>query len=196
MSRNLPMSNSELRKRSSEIRNRGSTLSGYSPRVMWARLSSQRTSRSSGNCSRYSVKCWIARREPVGIGVDGGRRDRQDARAFAAAHDAIVVLAAAQRGHALEINDRIKTFFGQLVAFLDPGPCLLENLVGAVRFSFVIEEHGFRDQQGEPLVIGLTGVRQAAIDHLDVLVAQSSIDLADFLQGGIGLPLLEDGRGR
>ena len=61
------MSNSESRKRSSEIRYRGSTFSGYSPRVMWARLSSQRTSRSSGNCSRYSVKWRIASREPVGL---------------------------------------------------------------------------------------------------------------------------------
>ena len=66
-SRNLPMSNSEWKKRSRSSRNRGSTLSGYSPRVMWARLSSQRTSRSSGNCSRYSVKCLIASREPVGL---------------------------------------------------------------------------------------------------------------------------------
>ena len=48
-SRNLPMSNSECVKRSSEIRYRGSTCSGCSPSVMWARFKSHFASRSSGN---------------------------------------------------------------------------------------------------------------------------------------------------
>ena len=38
------------------------------------------------------------------VGVHGRRRDREDARAFAPAQDAVVVLAAAQRRHALEVD--------------------------------------------------------------------------------------------
>ena len=40
------------------------------------------------------------------VGVDGGRRDGQDARAFPPAQDAILVLAAAQGRHALKVIER------------------------------------------------------------------------------------------
>ena len=131
-SRNWPMSNSDFVQASSRIRKRGSTLCGCSPSVMWARLSSQRTSRSSGNCSRYSVKCSIASREPSGFGVDGGGRDREDAGALAAAHDAVLGLAAAQRGHAPIVDDGVEPVLrglgrgvGERLGFLQHRVCPL-----------------------------------------------------------------------
>ena len=83
-----------------------------------------------------------------GIGVDGGGRDREDARALSPAHDAVVGLAAPQRGHSLEVDEGIAILLSQRLAFLDPGPRLLQDLVGAVRFSFVIEEDGFGHLRG------------------------------------------------
>ena len=41
-------------------------------------------------------------------GVEGGRRDREDAGALAAAHDAVLGLAAAERGHALVVDDGVE----------------------------------------------------------------------------------------
>ena len=46
----------------------------------------------------------------AGIGMDGRRRDRQDARAFAPAHDAIVVFAAPHGDHALHVHDSGQVF--------------------------------------------------------------------------------------
>ncbi len=176
--------------------NRGSTFCGYSPRVMWARLSSQRTPRSSGNCSRYSVKCWIASREPVGIGVDGGRGDRQDARALAAAHHAILVLAAPQRGDPLEVDEREEADLGEVVVFDDPGARLIEQVVGALGLALEIEDAGLRQQDQEPLGVGLTRGREGHVELIHQPLVDARPVLADVLQRGIDRPAeMLQGRG-
>ena len=65
------------------------------------------------------MKWRIASREPVGIGVHGRGRDRQDARALAPAHHAVIGLAAAKGGHSLEIDHRVESLFRQRIVFLD-----------------------------------------------------------------------------
>ena len=44
----------------------------------------------------------------LGVGVDGGKSNGENAGAFTKAHDAIVVLRDAQRGHALVVDDGVK----------------------------------------------------------------------------------------
>ena len=73
--------------------------------------------------------------------------------------------------------------------FFDPKARLLENLIRAVRLSFIVEKYRFRDKQRKPLLISFTRVRKTAIDYLDILVADASKDFANFLQRGIGVPL-------
>ena len=92
------------------------------------------------------MKCSIASREPVGIGVNGGRGDGEDARALAAAHDAIVVLAAAQRGHPLEVDDRVEEVSRQGVTVLEQRPSLLQGFVGSFWLTLAVKEHGPEQQ--------------------------------------------------
>ena len=72
---------------------------------MRAIFSSQRTPTSSGKSSRYSLKCLTASREPAGFVCTAAGCDGNDARAFAAAGDAIVVLAASHRRDALNEDE-------------------------------------------------------------------------------------------
>ena len=140
MSRNLPMSNSELKKAIEiEPRTADRPCPGCSPSVMWARLSSQRTSRSSGNCVEVLGEVLDRQREPVGLVWTAGGSDRQDARALAAAHDAVVVLAAAQRRHSLEKDERVEADFGKFDAPLEPFSRLLENVVAAPGLAVVVQ---------------------------------------------------------
>ena len=59
---------------------------------------------------------------PGRVGVDRGRGDREDARALPAARHAVVGLAAAERGHALEVDDRVQHLAGQPRPVGDLGP--------------------------------------------------------------------------
>ena len=96
MSRNLPMSNSDLMNRSSETRNRGSTLLGILAQGHVGQVEQPADLEVVGELLEVLGEMPDRQPRAGGIGVDGGRGDRQDARALAAAHDAIVVLAAAQ----------------------------------------------------------------------------------------------------
>ena len=78
------------------------------------------------------MKCRIASREPVGIGVDRGRGDGDDARALSPAHHAIVGLPTPQRRHALEVDDGVETELGQALALFGPGARLRQKFVGAI----------------------------------------------------------------
>ena len=186
MSRNLPMSNSDLRKRSSEIRYRGSTLSGCSPRVMWARLSSQRTSEVVGEL--LEVLGEVPDRQPRAgrVRVDGGRRDRQDARALAPALDAVLVLAATQRRDPLEVDDRGKVLPRQAIVAFHQRPHLLQDLVAPFRLAFAVEEQGLEGRQGgdHPQVSGGPGLLECLIAPGDRLITRPLPDRGDLLQRG------------
>ena len=80
------------------------------------------------------------------VGVNGGRCDGQDARAFPPAHDAIVVLTTTQRSDPLEVDDREEVFPPQTVIPLDQRPYFLEDFVAPVRLAFALEHHGFHDR--------------------------------------------------
>ncbi len=139
-SRNRPMSNSEWKKRLRSSRNAGSTLSGYSPSVMWARLSSQRTSRFSGNCAEVLGE--VADRQPGAgrIGVDGRGGDGQEAGAVSEAHEAVLVLAPPQRRDPLEVDHRAQGRLGQQVVALDERPQPLQDLVGLLGLALVAQQ--------------------------------------------------------
>ncbi len=127
------------------------------------------------------------------IGVHGGRRDRQDARAFAPAHDAVLVLAAAQRGHTLEINDGVKEFPLQAIHALDERSGLLQDFVAPVGLSLVIEQQRLGHQHGGDLAMvpGTPGVFQGSFELRDQLVPRLPPGFTDLLQRGAGLPGLE-----
>ena len=99
------MSNSDSVNRSREIRYFRVHFAWVLAKGHVREVQSQRTSRSPGNWRRYSVKCSIARRDPFGVGMNGRRGNRQDARALPTAFDAVLVLAATHRRHALKVND-------------------------------------------------------------------------------------------
>ncbi len=139
------------------------------------------------------MKCWIASREPVGLGVHGGRSDRQDARALAAAHDAVLVLAAAQRGHALEVDDRVEPFGCDFIIGLGQGTRLLRDFVAAVWLALVVEDLGLGHEQGDDLarVIAPPGVVQVFGQRCNEPGSRPSPRFPDGLQRGVGLPWLE-----
>ena len=116
------MSNSECVKRIERDQVSRIDASGvFAQRHVAPGSSSHFASRSSGK--RGEVLGEMLDRQPraVGLRVDGRLGDRQDARALAPAHDAVVVLALPKRGRSLEIDDRVQPLLGQLVALVQPG---------------------------------------------------------------------------
>ena len=98
MSRNLPMSNSEWKNRSRSSRNRVSTLLGIFAQGHVSKVQEPADLEVVGILGEVLGEVLDRQPGARGVGVNGGRRDRQDAGALAAAHDAVVVFAAAHRG--------------------------------------------------------------------------------------------------
>ena len=114
------MSNSDAESRRGRAGTAGRPSPGYSPSVMWATFKSHLTPMSSGNCSRYSVKYPIAAREPSGLVCTAAGIDRNDARAFAAAEDAVFVLTQPHRRNALKIDHAVEPLLRDGVAAREP----------------------------------------------------------------------------
>ena len=99
------------------------------------------------------MKCSIARREPSGLVWTAAGADGEDARAFAAAQDAILVLAAAQRGHALEVDDGVEPLGGQIGPGFHQRSGMLQFLVRLSGFAIRVEEHCLGKQGSDSVLI-------------------------------------------
>ena len=105
--------------------------------------------------------------------------------------DAIVVLAAAQCGHALEVDHRAHGHCAGRSVALDDRPQLFQDLVGGLGLALAIQEGGLESERDRS-VAGQFQIGELAIDGLDPAIAQAIPSLADLLQGGVGLPRLQD----
>ena len=132
----------------------------------------------------------------LGVGVHGGGGDGQDARALAPAMDAVLVLAAAQGGHSLEVNDAEMPWPVQRRPILDPGSHLLQELVGPVWLRFIVETRGLHEERDDRLLSGSLFLGQALVDPVDEQMARSPERVADLLEGGRGMPGPERGEDR
>ena len=183
------MSNSDLANRSSEIRNRGSTLPGCSPSVMWARLSSQRTSRSSGNWRRYSVKCWIASREPVGVGVDGRGGRWGGCTSFPRGTGCSCRSRRCRSAVTPWKKIQVKSISSATVVVgLDQGAALRQHPVRVAGPPHVVVTLRFQDEQLNALVDGQVGLGQGLVEHPDPAEADVFPARADLLQGSVRHP--------
>ena len=191
MSRNLPMSNSDLRKGSSETRYLGSTLVRIFAQRHVGHVEQPADVEVVGELLEVLGEMTDRQPRAGGVGVDGRRRDRQDARALAPAHHAVLGFAAAQRSHSLIIDDRVQSLFGQRIIFLDHRPRLLHNLVGAVRFVLIIEEQRFGDEQHDSIGLWHFRLGQVVVDLRNLSPAGVSPEIADFPQRRVPSPLRE-----
>ena len=121
---------------------------------------------------------------PGGVGVHGGRRDRQDARALAPAHDAVFVLAPAKRGHALEVDDGEQELLRHAIVALDERPRLAQHFIAPVRLALGIEQERLRHQHRGDLatVPGTPGGFQRTLEPRDQLVTGLLPRFTDLLQ--------------
>ena len=102
MSRNLPMSNSDLTESVERDQVPGIDLLGVFAQGHVGQVQEPADPQVVGELLEILGEMLDRQPGTGGIGVDGGRRDGEDARALAAAHDAIFGLAAPQRSDPLE----------------------------------------------------------------------------------------------
>ena len=189
-SRNLPMSNSDLRKRSSEIRIPRIDLVGIFAQGHVGQVEQPADLEVVGELLEVLGEVLDRQAGAVGLGVDGGRGDRKDARALAAAHDAVVVLAAAQGGHALEVDDRVEPLLRQVLLGSRPAT----EPPGGSRSSAAIplagEQPGFVDGSVDDPgdITALPCVLQAGIDGGNQPQGGSCPQFGDRLQRSVILP--------
>jgi hypothetical protein len=123
-----------------------------------------------------------------GVGVDRGRRDRDDAGTLAAALDAIVVLAPAEAGHTLVVDDGVKPVRGQVVRTLDVRPQPFQHPVRFLRFALVVQEAGPPDLPDDFVRAAESCHRQVRVELLQGLESGVLPHTGDLGQGGVGLP--------
>jgi hypothetical protein len=80
------------------------------------------------------------------IGVNGGGGNRQNARAFAAAKNAVVVLSATQTGKTLIVDNGVKPFGCEVAIALGERTYLLQDRGCFFRVAFPIEQTDLRQQ--------------------------------------------------
>ena len=114
------------------------------------------------------MKCLIASREPMGLVWTAALRDRQDARAFAAAHDAVVVLSLAKRCRSLEINDGVEPLPGKGPRSSSQARSLAQDIVGPAWLCLVVEQRGLGQLEDDPSIIGEPRLSKLLVDLLDV----------------------------
>ena len=79
-----------------------------------------------------------------GILMHGGFGDRQDARSFATAIDAVLVFTPAHGSDTLGVDDGVKEVFGDLGVFLDMLPSLTKIFISLDWVPLVIQKSGSR----------------------------------------------------
>ncbi len=118
----------------------------------------------------------------VGLGVDRRMGDRQDARAFAAAHDAVVVFPLAKGGRSLEIDDAVEPLAGQGRSLVEPGPQLAQLGIGPSGLCFVIEEGRPRHFENDPAIVREPGLSELAVNLIDVAISHPLEVTADLFE--------------
>ena len=128
----------------------------------------------------------------LGIGVDGGRRDRQDARALAPALDAVLVLAAPQGGHPLEVDDGVapERRPGRDRSSIQDRVCSSDS-AGPAWLPFVVEQRSFHEERHDLLFIGPLLPGHVLVEPIDDSVSRSLEGVADLLERGGWRPGLE-----
>ena len=137
------------------------------------------------------MKCLIASREPKGLVWMAALGDRQDARAFAAAHDAVVVLSLAKCCRSLEINDGVEPLPGKGPSLVEPGPRLAQDIIGPARLCLVIEQRGLGQLEDDPSIIGEPRLSKLLVDLLDVPEAHPLEIRTDFFKRRSRRPAIE-----
>ena len=125
------------------------------------------------------------------VGMDGGRRDREDARAFTAAHHAVVGLAAPQRRHALKEDQTVQADLGRAIRGLEPLPRLSEKVEGLPRFALEIQERRSHQAKLKLLELGFVRIRERMIDEVQIAASFAAPAFGDFFQGRAGTPSLQ-----
>ena len=138
-SRNLPMSNSEWKKRSSVIRYFGSTPDGILTQGHVGHVQEPADPEIIGKLLEILREVFDCETGTLGLGMNSGGGDGNNAGAFAPAHDAVVVFALAHGRDALGVDDRVEPILGLGVLKIEPGPGFFQHLVCADGVAVVIE---------------------------------------------------------